>query len=114
MSPMLSTIPDSVGCLGKSLCLHYIFLRCLSEHRPVFFMHSSTEMYYCDETGAYSAQQADIQRNKHTILPKLRAAWLLLDVDTPTWLPEPATWFDEPRIFAFASSPSHTRQRHLD
>lgn len=75
-------------------------------------MFTPTMMYYCDELGAYTALNANVWEQR-ALRPMLQKAWLLLDVDTATWLPDPGTWFHVPRIFAFASSPNRTRQNHI-
>ncbi|KAJ7649698.1 hypothetical protein FB45DRAFT_1130 [Roridomyces roridus] len=72
--------------IGKSLGCYYLLFRLLATGQSVFFLNSSSNVYYFSRDGVQRA--SEVSEAWPRMVEALRNSWVLIDVDDkPNWMP---------------------------
>lgn len=99
-------------CSGKTMGLYVLWLEALSKGQPVLLQLADEIVYLYDKDGVYLC---DKPRKLRTAEGRnfLRDFWLLIDVDTRDWCPDPGSWQMIPQRCVWVSSPTLYKLKSL-
>lgn len=88
--------------IGKSLCLHYMLLYCLTQKQPVFFQPSADHVHYFDENGVHSVVYRGA--DSELLNSALQTSWALIDVDSCSWELDAGDWLFSAAVIVMSSA----------